>query len=258
MRYETLKYERQDFVGILRIDRPQAMNALNRQVIEELDDFLSHLEPDVRCLIVTGSGEKAFVAGADIKEMENYGPTEALGMSQKGQSVLKKLEDLPCAVIAAVNGYALGGGLELALACDFIIASETAKFGLPEVSLGLIPGYGGTQRLARCVGKAVARYIIFSGEMCSAKQAENWGLVVKVVPAAELMKVGLQVAQVVASRAPLAVGLAKKAINEGFEQELASALNLEAEAFAKTFSTKDKEEGVKAFIEKRRPQFTGQ
>ncbi|RME16800.1 MAG: hypothetical protein D6797_03770 [Bdellovibrio sp.] len=254
---ETLLYEKQDNIGILKINRPKALNALNKQVISELESFLESPPSDIRCLVITGEG-KAFVAGADIKEMVEMTPEEALEMSERGQKVFQHLENWKVPSIAAVNGYALGGGLELALACDFIIASEKAQMGLPEVSLGLIPGYGGTQRLARVVGKGVARFMTLTGNMFSAKQLAQWGLVVEVTSAEQLMEKALVYAKDLAARGPEAVGLAKRAINEGYDKNQFEALRLEAQLFSEVFKTEDHKEGLQAFLEKRKPVFKGE
>ena len=257
---ETLNFEKQDHVGILKINRPQAMNALNGQLLSELDELLIQLSEDktLRVLIVTGEGEKAFVAGADIKEMKDHSSDEAFKMAQNGQRIFSKLESLPFATIACVNGFALGGGMELALSCDMIVASEKAKFGLPEVSLGLIPGYGGTQRLARVVGANNARRIIFSGEMFSAEQAKSWGLVSEVYSPEDLMTSTLKLAKSISFKAPLAVSAAKKSLYEGIQTDLESGLQIEAEGFKEVFKTKDHDEGISAFMEKRRADFKGE
>lgn len=259
MKFETLEFELVNSVGLLTIHRPKALNALNRQVMDELSQFLDHAEAmsELRCLIITGSGEKAFVAGADIKEMEDFGAEQALQMAQRGQRVFSRIENLKVPVIAAVSGFALGGGLELAMSCDFIIASEKAKVGLPEVSLGLIPGYGGTQRLSRIVGKATARRVALTGDIYSAQQAFDWGLVTELCAAEDLIERAKKVAQNIAARSPKAVHEAKKAINQGYDLSLQEGLELEAKIFSEMFTTEDKEEGVAAFIEKRSPKFTG-
>ena len=292
LNFETLKFERQASIGILSIHRPKALNALNMQVLDELESFMSHLaaqykgidilsgvgksgEPEVsgqegctegdtasglgaelRALVLTGEG-KAFVAGADIKEMQGYSESKARQMSERGQSVFQLIEEIPCPVVAAVNGFALGGGLELAMSCDFIIASSTAKMGLPEVSLGLLPGYGGTQRLSRYVGKALARRMVLTGDVYSADQLFQWGLVTEVVPPEELMEVSLKVAKTLSSRSPIAISLAKASVNRGYELSQKEGLRLEAHLFGKSFKTHDCVEGIAAFIEKRKPDFRG-
>ncbi len=259
--YKTLSLESklEGQVQVLGINRPEALNALNSELLKELGSALEQLEADknLRVLIITGMGEKAFVAGADIKEMENYDSTQALLMATEGQKVFNRIQDFSRPVIAAVNGFALGGGLELALSCDFIMASEKAKLGLPEVSLGLIPGYGGTQRLSRVVGKAWARRLTLTGEMLTAEKAKEIGLVTEVFPAEGLMLAVTNVATTIASRSPIALRLAKNAINDGFETSLIEGLELEAQNFAKAFSTQDHNEGIRAFLEKRKANFTG-
>lgn len=246
-------------IGILTIHRPEALNALNKTVITELKMQVAELESkrDVRALIITGSGEKAFVAGADIREMEDLTPVQARELSLQGQQLFQKIEDLPMPVLGAVNGFALGGGLELALACDFLIASQKAKWGLPEVGLGLIPGYGGTQRLSRVVGKSLAKRVALSGEIFTAEQGLRWGLFADVVSPEELMPTAKKIAETLTGRAPLAMAWTKDAINNGFERSLAEGLKLENDHFAKTFETKDHQEGLRAFIEKRPPRFQG-
>ncbi len=254
----TLSFDRQGAVGVLKINRPEALNALNFQVLKDLDAFLNSDLKGLRALVVTGAGEKSFVAGADIKEMEKLTKDDAWKMADRGQAVFSKLSDAPFVSIAAVNGFALGGGLELALSCDMILASSKAKLGLPEVSLGLIPGYGGTQRLARTVGLQFARYMVLSGEMVTASEALAVGLVAKVFEPEKLQEEALNLAKKVAARGPQALSLAKKSIRRGFNTDLNEGLKIEAEYFAQTFTSKDHNEGIKAFIEKRAPQFTGE
>jgi len=246
-------------IGILKIARPEAMNALNQQVLRDLKLVVADLgaKREIRCLILTGEGEKAFVAGADIKEMENHSSAQAREMALSGQGLLSQLENLPFPVIAVVNGFALGGGLELALACDFILASTKAKWGLPEVTLGLIPGYGGTQRLVRNLGRSLARRVALSGEMFSAQQGYEWGLFAQLSEPGDLMNVAMKTAETLASRAPLAMAWVKEAVNQGDDRTLAEGLKLEAELFGRTFETKDHTEGIKAFIEKRPAAFQG-
>lgn len=245
--------------GIIKIARPQALNALNRQVLNDLGSVVAKVQQDhsIRALILTGEGEKAFVAGADIKEMENLNVAEARELSLSGQALLQKLEDLPIPVIAAVNGFALGGGLELALACDFMLASNKARWGLPEVTLGLIPGYGGTQRLTRVLGRALAKRIALSGEMFTAQQGYEWGLFAELFEPAQLFPAAQKLAETLASRAPIALALAKESIHRGGEEQLKDGLRREADLFARSFETQDHGEGIKAFIEKRPAQFQG-
>jgi len=255
--FQTLKYEENDGVGVLKIQRPEALNALNRLVVEELHSFFDQSPQGLRCLIITGEG-KAFVAGADIKEFVELDSTRAEELSAQGQKLMGRIENYHVPVIAAVNGFALGGGFELALACDFIIASEKAKMGLPEVSLGLIPGYGGTQRLARNVGRSLARALTLTGEIFSAQELLTWGLIFKVVTPESLMAEAHTWASKISQRGPVALQLAKASINKGYDLELEDGLKLEARGFGECFKTNDQSEGVKAFIEKRSPQFKGQ
>ncbi len=259
MPYETIEYNLDGFIGVLKINRPKAYNALNAQVIAELGEAISEIDkdPQIRCLIITGACEKSFVAGADIKELAPLSEEDSLELSKKGQRVFTQIEDLNIPVIAAVNGFALGGGFELALSCDFIIASKKAKFGLPEVNLGLLPGYGGTQRLKRLVGLNNARYITFTADMFSAKKMKKMGAVTLTEEPEELMSKCLEVAQMIASRGPKAVGYAKRAILGTECETMSGGLLLEAELFSKTFTTEDKTEGIKAFLEKRTPEFKG-
>lgn len=257
---ETLQFEKLGPIGVLKINRPQALNALNAQVIGELESFLLSFqkEPSCRVLVVTGAGEKAFVAGADIKEMKDHSADQAYEMSLKGQRVFSLLESLPVPTIACVNGFALGGGLELALSCDILVASEKAKLGLPEVTLGLIPGYGGTQRLTRVVGPVLAKRMIYSGEAFSAQRLQSWGLISDVWPAEELLAETMKLAETIATRAPQALAQAKKAIYEGMQTSQDKGLQLEAQGFKEVFTTQDHLEGIQAFIEKRSPDFKGE
>lgn len=259
MKFETLSFTQNGPIGILTINRPQALNALNAQVVSELGSFVHDIKAhaDVRCLIVTGAGEKSFVAGADIKEMSGRPASEGQHMASEGQRVLQALEDLPFPTIAAVNGFALGGGLELAMSCDFIIASKSAKLGLPEVSLGLIPGYGGTQRLARFVGKSLARMIVLTGDIYSAEQCEKWGLVAMTTDPADLMPTCMKIATKISERSPRALALAKDAIRRGTDVSQNEGMKIEAELFHAAFNSQDKIEGTTAFVEKRAPKFTG-
>lgn len=261
---QTIKFEIQTTaaghkIGVIQLNRPQAMNALNKQLLSELKDLVVELgkKREIRVAILTGSGEKAFVAGADIKEMQNLSAAEGRQMAVAGQALLQKLEDLPFPVIAVVNGFALGGGLELALACDFIVASTGAKWGLPEVTLGLIPGYGGTQRLSRVVGRAIARRVALSGEIFTAQQGYEWGLFTQICGPTELLATATKLAETLSTRAPLALGWVKEAINHGHDRSLAEGLRLEADLFGRTFETKDHNEGIQAFVEKRTPNFQG-
>jgi enoyl-CoA hydratase len=261
MSWNTLKLENQGAVWTLTLNRPEVLNALSAQVLEELNQALSEISEKsfqaAKVLILTGAGEKAFVAGADIKEINQLGVDSAERFAEMGQAVFRRLENLQIPVIAAVNGFALGGGLELALACDFIYASENAKFGLPEVTLGLIPGFGGTVRLARVVGLPKAKEMIFTGNMLSAAEALEAGLVNKVVPLNELLAIVLKTAETISTRGPVAVGASKRSVMEAYDHEIDSAMSVEAAQFAALFRTEDVKEGTKAFIEKRKAQFKG-
>ena len=252
-----LIFEKKERVGILTISRPEVLNALNRSMLEELDSFLVAVVPreGIRALVVTGAGEKAFVAGADIKEMRMFDLPGILAFCELGQRVALRLETMDAVTIAAVNGYAFGGGLEIALACDFIYASRTAKLGLPEVTLGLIPGFGGTQRLARAVGTRRAKEIILSGQPITADEAHAIGLVNRVVDGNGLLDACLEVASQICRNAFGAVARAKRSINDGIDLPLAEGLELEKQAFVRAFDTEDRREGMAAFVEKRRPKF---
>lgn len=259
MVYENILFEQDGAVGVLTINRPKSLNALNPATLREIAACLEAVcqAQTVRCLIITGGGDRAFVAGADIAAMVTMNALEGKEFSALGLSVLRRIEELPIPVIAAVNGFALGGGTELALACDLIIAAEKAKFGQPEINLGVIPGFGGTQRLARRIGLPRARELIYSGEMIDAQTALRYGLVNKVVPAADLMTEAKELANKLAAKPPIAMRQAKAAINAGMDMDLHNACRFENEAFALTFATEDKAEGMKAFLEKREAKFTG-
>lgn len=251
----------QDRIATVTISRPEALNALNASVLDELEQILNKIHSSgydvIRAVIITGSGEKAFVAGADIKMINQLSKTEAFKFAARGQKIFRLIEKLKVPVIAAVNGFALGGGLELALSCDFIYAAENAKLGLPEVSLGLIPGFGGTVRLARAVGPARAKEMILSGTPLTAAEATACGLVNKVFPLAQLLSEVQKLALVIASRGPMALAAAKVSINETATMAMDEAMTFEAQIFAELFSSKDVFEGTLAFIEKRKPQFQG-
>ncbi len=260
--YQNIKLEpKENGLWILTLNRPEVLNALNIALMDEMADAIRQMSEmsfdDVKALLITGAGEKAFVAGADIKEMMEFNEDQAIDFAKRGQSIFHELNLLKIPVIAAVNGFALGGGLELALACDFIIASENAKFGLPEVSLGLIPGFGGTVRLAGAVGIRKARELIYSGEIINAAQALELRLVNQVVPLSELINTVTKKVEMISSRSPLAVAEAKKSINQAFDSETEAALKIEAEIFASLFATYDAKEGRKAFVEKRKALFKG-
>lgn len=259
MSWNNILVEKDGHTAVLTVNRPQVLNALNAETLLEIDKAVDELaeEPAVRVIIITGAGEKAFVAGADIAFMSKLTPLEARDFARLGQRVLSKIENLPKPVIAAVNGYALGGGCELAMACDIRVASEKAKFGQPEVNLGLIAGFGGTQRLTRLVNPGMAKEILFTGDMIDAETAKRIGLVNHVVPSEELMSFCKSLASRIASRGPVAVRLTKEAVNEGLEMDLEKALAHEADLFGLVFATADREEGISAFLAKRQPQFQG-
>jgi enoyl-CoA hydratase len=244
-------------IATVTIDRPKVLNALDDTTLRELGAVFAALGGAVRCVILTGAGEKAFVAGADIAAMAGLTVDEARAFAERGHAVALAIEALPVPVIAAVNGFALGGGLELALACDFALASTNAKLGLPEVGLGIIPGFGGTQRLARRIGIGRARELVYTGSTIGAEEALRLGLVNAVTPPADLLPATRALAEKIASRGPLAVAAAKKAVGQGADLPLGEALALERELFAGLFGTADRREGMQAFLEKRSPQFQG-
>ena len=247
-----VKYETKGQVGIITIDRPKALNALNSQVLDDLKEVLDGVDQEeIRCLIVTGSGEKSFVAGADIAAMSTMTQAEAEAFGKKGNDIFRALEVFPIPTIAAVNGFALGGGCELSMSCDFRICSENAVFGQPEVGLGIIPGFGGTQRLARLVGMGRAKELIFTCDSIDAAEAYRIGLVNKVVPAEELMDTAKKMANKIAGNASYAVSIAKAAINNGYDMDIHNAVEMEANLFGLTNATHDKTEGMTAFLERR-------
>jgi len=257
--YTNLTLERKDAVAIVTIARPEKLNALNRAVLGEIDHVFTALAADasVRAIVVTGAGEKSFVAGADIGELSVLDTRGAEEASAYGSAIFRRIERMRAPVIAAVNGFALGGGCELAIACHMRYASEKAKFGLPEVGLGIIPGYGGTQRLPRLVGLGIASELIATGRMVDANEALRIGLVNRVVPAAELMDAVLALAGEIASKAPLAVAAALEAARLGLETDLDTGLRFESTLFGILGSTKDMHDGLSAFVEKRKPTFEG-
>ena len=255
MELNNLIVEKTEKITKLTINRPQSLNALNAQTIAELSSALDEVENDDSCrvVIITGSGEKSFVAGADIKEFSDFGSEKAEELARNGQHTLfNKIENLSKPVIAAVNGFALGGGLELAMSCHIRYASENAKLGLPKVTLGLIPGYGGTQRLPQLVGKGLANELIFSAKMISAQRAKEIGLVNDVFPQEELMTQAVELANTIARNSPQALQKAIKAVNH---YNTSDGFAIEIESFGELFDMKDKQEGVAAFLEKRKPNF---
>ena len=252
MEYTKLIVEKQDAVCVVKINNPQAMNALNTTVLGELDAAFTEIEKDkeLKVVIITGEG-RAFVAGADISQMSTMNATEGKAFGEQGAAVFRKIEKLPIPVIAAVNGFALGGGCELAMACDIRIASAKAKFGQPEVGLGITPGFSGTQRLPRIVGMGIAKELIYTADVINAEEAYRIGLVNKVVEPEALMDSALAMAKKIAKKAPIAVKYSKEAINRGMQTDLDSAIAIEANLFGLCFSTEDQKEGMAAFLEKR-------
>src|SRR5207248_7815971 len=259
MLYENIQLETRNKIAYLTINRPKVLNALNMQTMEELRQAFTQVkgDKDARVVILTGAGEKSFVAGADINELQKNNPVEAKAYTHRGQAVLDLIENLGKPVIACINGFALGGGCELALACTMRLASENAKLGQPEVKLGIIPGYGGTQRLPRLVGKGVAAQLLLTGDMISAQEAHRIGLVNEVVPAAELLPRAEAIAQAIIKNAPLAIQYCLEAVNHGMEMTQQEGLFLEATLFSVCCATEDKKEGTTAFLEKRAANFQG-
>lgn len=254
MNYESIKLNIEDKIATLTINRPDSLNALNAQVFSDLDQAFDLLAADqsVRCIIVTGSGEKSFVAGADIKEFSSYNAEEAKALSKRGHIIFSKIENLNKPVIAAINGFALGGGLELAMACHIRYASDNAKLGLPEVTLGLIPGYGGTQRLPKLVGKGMANEMIFSAKMISAEKAKSVGLVNDIFSQQELLEKAKELAAQIAKNSPQGIAKAIQAVNAC---ETEHGMSKEIDCFGDLFAKDDFKEGVSAFLEKRKPSF---
>lgn len=251
--FKTIKIEVSGAICTLTINRPEALNALSTLVLEELGQAIDELK-DVRVLVITGEG-RSFVAGADISEMANFSSAEALAFGERGAKVFRKLEQLDIPVIAAVNGFALGGGCELAMACDIRIASEKAKFGQPEVGLGIPPGFSGTQRLPRLVGAGVAAELIFTARTIRADEALRIGLVNQVVPAEELMNTVYGIAEEISSKSPNAIALSKRAIQRGLQSDIDTGIAIENYLFSNAFSSPEQKEGMSAFLEKRKPNF---
>ena len=250
---EFITYEVEGQIGIITINRPKALNALNSAVLDELDKTLDAVDQEaIRCLILTGAGEKSFVAGADIGEMSTLTKAEGEAFGKKGNDVFRKLETFPIPVIAAVNGFALGGGCEISMSCDIRICSENAVFGQPEVGLGITPGFGGTQRLARIVGTGKAKEMIYGARNIKAEEAYRIGLVNNVYPAEELMPAAKKLASTIARNAPIAVRNCKRAINEGIQVDMDQAIVIEEKLFGSCFEACDQKEGMNAFLEKRK------
>lgn len=256
MPFENIITKVDGAVGIVQLNRPQVLNALNEPTMRELNDALEQFEHDdnIRVLIVTGNA-RAFAAGADIKEMADATPVEMLKINRIAQ--WDRMKKISKPIIAAVSGYALGGGCELAMACDLIVASESALFGQPEINIGVMPGAGGTQRLTRALGKAKAMEMVLTGKMMNAREAEARGLVARVAPVELYMEEALALAREIASRAPMAIRIAKESVNKAFETSLSEGLDFERKLFYFLFSTEDQKEGMKAFIEKRKPEWKG-
>jgi enoyl-CoA hydratase len=260
MTYQNLLVEVSERIATITVNRPKALNALNPATVQEMKSAFEEISSgkDAGVVLLTGAGEKAFIAGADLKEMKGFTPMQALDFAMLGQAVLSCIEQMAQPVIAVVNGFALGGGCEVAMACDMILAADTAKFGQPEVTLGIIPGYGGTQRLPRLVGRNLAKELVLTGDMITAHRAFEIGLVNRVLPAAELMGAAREIAARILSRGPVAIRTAKMAMNRGLDLDLANACALEASLFSAGFSTADRTEGIAAFLEKRDPRFRGE
>ncbi len=259
MDYEHLIFDIEMPLATITFNRPKALNALNAELITEFSQALDEVavNEDIRVLILTGAGEKSFVAGADITELATFNPLQAKQFSQQGHQAINKLQALPIPVIAAVNGFALGGGSEIALACDFIYTSQDAKFGLPEITLGIIPGFGGTQRLPRSIGKNRAKELIFTGRMISAQDAMQLGMVNQVHVANELMEAVQKTAKQIAAKGRAALRAAKQAINSGMDVDLQTGCGLEIDAFSVCMASEDSKEGTQAFLEKRKADFKG-
>lgn len=256
MNFENIKFEIKENIAYITVNRPKALNALNMDTLNELSAVMDEVQNNagIKVAVVTGEG-RSFVAGADIAQMKDLNTVDGRDMTILGQRVFDKIESVDKPVIAAVNGFALGGGCELSMSCDIRIASEKAKFGQPEVNLGIIPGYGGTQRLPRLVGKGMAKYLIYTGEMINAEEALRIGLVQKVVSPEELMDKATETAKAIIGKAPIAVKMAKHAINNGLNVDLHAGVAYESEAYTTTFGTEDRVEGMTAFVEKRGAEF---
>ena len=257
MSFNNILLKKEEGIGFITINRPQYLNALDKTTVEELAEVieLAAADDEIKVIILTGAGDKAFVAGGDIAFMQEMTPVEARGFARFGQAVLRKLESMPKPVIAAINGFCLGGGCELAMACDFSIASTKAKFGQPEVGLGVTPGFGGTQRLPRLIGLGRARQLLYTGDTIDAEEALRIGLVNEVVPDGDLMNYVINIARRIIAKGQMAVRFSKAAINNGTQTDIDRAMTIEVDIFALCFSTEDQKEGMNAFIEKRKPQF---
>jgi len=257
--YNNIVAQVKEGIATITFNRPEVLNALNGDLLKEFSHALDEIaaDEDIRGLILTGAGEKSFIAGADIKQFLTFNTLKAKSFSEMGRSLMNKLQELPIPVIAAVNGFALGGGCEVAMACDFIYASENAMFGLPEITLGIIPGFGGTQRLPRLVGESMAKELIFTGKMIPAEEAKNMGLANRVCSQEQLMDEAVKTAKTIASKGKVSLRAAKQAINNGMDVDLATGCRIEIDAFAFCFTSPDAKEGALAFLERRKPDFKG-
>jgi len=257
--YDNIIYEKKERVATITLNRPKVLNALNAALLAEMHDALKDAENDehICVIVITGAGDRAFCAGADVSEVQGLSPIEARNFSSRGQEYTRYMERIRKPIIAKINGFCLGGGQEIAMACDFRIASDAARFGQPEINLGIIPGYGGTQRLTRLIGRTKAMEIDMLGEQIGANEAYRLGLVNKVVPAQDLDKAVDEFVQKLLSKSSAVLGIIKLAINKGIEMDLDRALYYEAECFSSAKSTDDSQEGLKAFVEKRKPEFKG-
>jgi enoyl-CoA hydratase len=258
MEYNFLKIEHNDGITVMKVSAPKSLNALNSTILKEMGDFIANLDAKTRVLIITGDGEKSFVAGADISEMAHLNEPQGFEFGRLGAQVFRAIETLPIPVIAAVNGFALGGGCELAMSCDIRIASSKAKFGQPEVGLGIIPGFSGTHRLPKLIGQGYAKEMIYTGKVIRADEALRIGLVNAVYEPEELMGKAMEMAQMMLKNAPVAIRLAKQSINEGYDLEADGAIGLENKLFGQCFATKDQKEGMDAFLNKRKADFIGE
>ncbi|OEU60713.1 MAG: enoyl-CoA hydratase [Desulfobacterales bacterium PC51MH44] len=259
MTYENILFQVEEGIATITFNRPKTLNALNADLLKEFSHALNEIaaNEDVRVLIITGAGDKSFVAGADITELAAFNALQAKRFAETGHILMSTLQELPIPVIAAVNGFALGGGSEIALACDFIYASENAMFGLPEISLGIIPGFGGTQRLPRLIGKNLAKEMIFTGKMIPAAEANTIGMVNKVCSQEQLMGEVIKTAKTIASKGKVSLRAAKQAINSGMNVDLNTGCSIEVDAFALCMASPDAKEGTSAFLEKRKADFKG-
>lgn len=258
MEYQFLKVEHNDGVTVMTISAPKSLNALNSTILKEIDGFIGSLDGKTRVLIITGDGEKSFVAGADISEMAHLDEPQGFEFGRLGAQVFRRIETLPIPVIAAVNGFALGGGCELAMSCDIRICSSNAKFGQPEVGLGIIPGFSGTYRLPKLIGQGYAKEMIYTGKVIRADEALRIGLVNAVYEQPELMDKAMEMARMMLKNAPIAIRLGKQSINEGYDLDADGAIALENKLFGKCFATRDQKEGMDAFLNKRKAEFLGE